>query len=181
MILGGRVTNMMHFACYINDLSYGKIMTVYEESNLNKARVQYSDLDNNVAIHMVEQEFYTYLKDVFFQTEGAYCAVFEKNNQYCCIVRIEPYLDGVILAGLETAPEFRRMGFASRLYLELLTTLTKPVYVHVEKKNYASILLHEKFGFSIIADFAVFLDGSRSEDAYTLCWSPIDNEISIDK
>ncbi len=172
---------MVHFARCVNDLSFGKIMMVYEESNLHNVSTLYSHMDKNAAIHIVEQAFYAYLDDVFFNTEGAYFAVLEENNQYCSVVRIEPYLDGVILTGLETAPEFRRMGYATRLYTEVLKAFSKPVYVHVRKDNHASLWLHKKFGFSIIRNDAVYLDGSRSKVAYTMRRNLSDKEIAIDK
>ena len=172
---------MVRFAYSMNDLSFGKLMTVYEESNLNNVNMLYPHMDKNAAIHVVEQAFYAYLKDVFFKTKGACCAVLEENDQYCSIVRTEPYLDGVILTGLETAPKFRRMGYATRLYTELLKALPKAVYVHVCKDNHASLLLHKKFGFSIVDRYALYLDGSRSEDAYTLRRNLLAKEIAIDK
>ncbi len=117
-------------------------------------------MDRNAALLLAEQDFYTYLKDVFFITEGAWYAVWVDQSQYRCALRVEPYQDGLLLAGLETAPGARRMGYAKKLVMAVLKDLDRPLYSHVERQNVASMQLHRSCGFDFIRDTAVYLDGS---------------------
>ena len=87
-------------------------------------------------------------------------------------LRIEPYCDGLLLTGLETAPEEREKGYATQLLsavLEYLRVSSKSiVYSHVIKNNPASLAVHKKCGFVKHLDYAVYVDDSVSQNAYTL-------------
>ncbi len=165
----------------LNSLSFSKLMAVYDESNRENAEILYPDMDRNAAIIQVEQDFYAFLKDVFFTTKDVHYAILEEGGHYRSAVRIEPYQDGVLLTGLETAPEYRGMGYGKTLVTDVLMKLNGPVYSHVSKANDPSLALHKACGFDVVLDYALYLDGSRVETAYTLCFDAVRDEIVIDK
>lgn len=118
-----------------------------------------------------EMEFEDYLRQVFFRTEGAVYCAWEQNGRYVSALRLEPYEDGMILAGLETAPDARGRGYATALIRGVMERLVNGrVYAHIHHGNTASIKVHQRCGFRKIADHARFLDGSVSTAAGTfLC------------
>lgn len=88
-------------------------------------------------------------------------------------LRIESYRNGVLVTGLETAPNFRNRGYAESLLSAVMDHLSECgsnfVYSHIDKRNAASLRVHEKCGFSRIRDSAVLLDGTVTTGMYTLC------------
>ncbi len=113
-----------------------------------------------------ETEFYNYLRGCFFDTnDGVYC-LWEEEGVYVSALRLEPYKDAMILAGLETAPNYRCRGFATLLVTEVLDWLDKQhilkVYSHIHRSNQPSVSVHLRCGFRKVNDCAVFLDGSAS-------------------
>ena len=152
----------------INDIAFRELMDVYQESNIENAKVFYSKMDLSAGILEAEQDFYAYLRDVFFQTKDAKYYVFEDNGQYFSAFRIEPYQAGYLLEALETAPMHRRKGYARHLLSQVLPQIEKPVYSHVHKQNQASLAVHRLCGFQIILDFAQYIDGTNKQDSYTL-------------
>lgn len=121
-----------------------------------------------------EMEFYHYLRSVLFKTEGAVYCVWEEQGHYCSALRLEPFMDGLVLAGLETAPSLRRMGFGTRLVQETLGQLQPavPVYAHIRRSNAPSIALHRGCGFRKVKDCATLLDGTTTADYATYLYSP---------
>ena len=125
-------------------------------------------MDLSAGILEAEQDFYAYLRDVFFQTKDVKYYVLEDNGQYLSAFRIEPYQDGYLLEALETAPKHRRKGYAKQLLSEVLPKISLPVYSHIHKQNQASLAVHRLCGFQIILDFAQYIDGTNKQDSYTL-------------
>ena len=120
-----------------------------------------------------EQDFYQYLREVFFPTAGAVYAVWEENGTYITALRLEPYRDGLLLTALETAPEYRRRGYAQKLIEAVLEELPgEKLYSHVSKTNAASLRTHISCGFQKILDHAAYLDGSVLRSSCTLCHEP---------
>ena len=80
--------------------------------------------------------------------------------------------DGLLLEALETAPGWRRMGYAVRLIQAVQQMLEQQgsvrIYSHVSKKNTASLKTHLRCGFEIYLDHAAYIDGSVNRRAYTL-------------
>ena len=105
---------------------------------------------------------------VYFSEADTILAVWEENGQYLSSLRFEPYEDGFLISCLETNSQVRRQGYASRLVNELLSDVCRPVYVHVEKKNRASLGFHEKLGFRVFKDLAVYVDGSVYHSSCTM-------------
>lgn len=152
----------------IENISYRNLMDIYEEGNKEKARTFYPKMNISAAILEAEQDFYAYLRDVFFQTKDAKYFVLEQNSQYMSAFRIEPYLDGYLLEALETAPKYRRKGYAKQLMNKVLSGICKPVYSHVNKQNRPSLAIHRLCGFQIVLDYADYIDGTRNQNSYTL-------------
>ena len=154
----------------LRDLSFGKLMEVYAEGNLENGRNLWPDEPEGRQIALAEQEFYQYLKQVFFLTKDARYLILEGNNRYISALRLEPYQDGLLLEALETAPEFRRKGYGEALVRAALETVEGiKVYSHVSKRNVASLRAHEKCGLVKILDHAVYADGSVNDVCCTLC------------
>ena len=109
----------------------------------------------------------------FFSQEGAFCAGWVTESGMCSVLRIQRYGDGVLLTGVETAPEQRSRGYAYALICAVLAHLRQhgfgKVYSHVDRKNIPSLKLHEKCGFYKLRDTARLLDGSVTTKMDTLC------------
>lgn len=141
-------------------------------SQLTQVYAQTLGCSGNNNLLEAEQDFYQYLQDVFFVSDDAFYAVWLESEKYVCALRIEPYKDGYLLAGLETCPQQRGKGYAKALVSAVIDSLkaeNKPVriYAHILKSNIASIRVHERCGFEKTADLAAYIDGSVSLNAYT--------------
>lgn len=148
---------MLIIAKSMGGLSFGALVTVYGESLQTLSQ---------------EQDFYYYLNDCFFRMAGARYLIWQEEGQYLSALRVEPYRDGFLLNGLETAPEHRGKGYAAALIRATQDYLRKQgtacLYSHVEKKNTPSLMVHRKCGFEVLSDRAVFLDGSADCRSVTL-------------
>jgi GNAT superfamily N-acetyltransferase len=154
----------------VKDLDFRRLMSVYEEGNLENAADRYPDLPPLQGIMQAEQDFYQFLREIFFPTEGAAYAVWEENGEYISALRLESYRDGLLLSALETAPQYRRRGYAKRLITAVFENLPEAkVYSHVSKRNVASLRTHISCGFRKISDHATYLDGSVLTSSCTLC------------
>ena len=149
----------------INQLPFGEVMQVYLQSNLQKAKLDHFGRADGLL--QAEMDFYAYLRDGFFRTDGAYYCLWEDNRQVVSALRMEPYEDGLLLTGLETHPDCRGKGYACALMAAALEQAQCPVYSHIDRHNFASIAVHKKCGFEKVTNFAVFLDGSVSRNADT--------------
>lgn len=158
--------------CSLQDLSFEKLMTLYKESILENAKDFYPKLDISAGILEAEQDFYAYLRDVFFKTNGACYYILEKDEQYVSGLRIEPYMDGYLIEALETDPEYRCKGYATYLLCEVASKSKLPLYSHISKTNAASLSVHRRCGFKIILNYAEYIDGSQRQNSYTLCRQP---------
>lgn len=155
----------------LSQLKFSDLMQVYEETNLLTGREHYPGLPETAQLREAEQDFYEYLRSVFFRQKNAKYAVWEEHGRYLSAVRLEPYLDGVLLCALETAPEYRRKGYGELMVKELQLYLGgMRIYSHVAKANTPSIELHKKCGFQIIKDYALHMDGSVFRDSVTMIY-----------
>ena len=159
---------MLKICRSLSELSFGQLMSVYEEGNRLNAVEFYAHMDANAALLQAEQDFYAYLDDCFFKTDGAWYAVWEEQGRYVSALRMEPYEDGLLLEALETIPGMRRRGFAFLLMRKVLEQVDVNVYSHVQKGNLASMGLHLRCGFQKISDRCVYIDGSESDACVTL-------------
>lgn len=155
----------------IQDADMAQLAAVYEESNRNAGRKSCRSSDPNVQILTGENLFYEYIL-FFFDDANSVYAVWTEEDKYVSALRLEPFEDGLLLNGLETHPEYRRRGFAKRLIDAVVQYLASSgacnLYSHVDKSNIPSLALHESCGFVKVSDHAVYLDGSRHRDSYTM-------------
>lgn len=166
---------MLRIIRSVRELDFSKLMDVYIEGNLENGAEFYPQLSPCEQLLQAEQDFRAYLRD-YFHTPGAVYAVWEEKGRYISALRLEPYLDGLLLEALETVPECRRQGYGKKLILAALEAVGRdkpsPVYSHVHKRNYASLEIHKACGFSRIAEHAVYIDGSVSDRSCTLRKEP---------
>ena len=150
----------------MQELDSQQLIAVYNESILENAKQLF------VEIPQAEEAFLSYLREDFFRQKGAFYGVFVEDNIYKSALRLEPYGDGLLLQGLETAPAYRNLGYAGALLRDVLEYLKSvgnaKVYSHIHKRNGQSLHLHQKCGFEIIADTAAYIDGTVTQNSYTL-------------
>ncbi len=165
---------MLYVARSLRELSFRKLMDVYVEANReNGARLAPQEPEDR-QLQIGEDDFYSYLHDVFFQREGTFYAMWTVDEKYVSALRLEPYRDGLLLEALETVPDCRRSGFAKSLIQAVQQWLTQRgsvrLYSHVGKQNEASMRVHLQCGFQVIRDSASYLDGSVNNRACTLIY-----------
>ena len=148
-------------------LDFRKLMDVYEETNCLAGERDYPNASKNLQVLFAEQDFYAFL-ELFFQDPAAIYAVWVEEGLYKAALRLEQYLEGKLITALETHLEARQRGYATQLIENLKLCVAEPLYSHVEKSNAPSLAVHEKCGFIIQEDKAIFLDGSTHLDYYTL-------------
>ena len=157
----------------LHQIRFGQLMAVYEDGNRENGQDCYPNLSAGEQMLRAEQDFYQYLQDDFFSAEEAAYYLWQINNRYVSALRLEKYRDGLLLEALETIPENRGKGYASfliRAVQQLPELEGKKIYSHVGKMNAASLKTHQKCGFEIISDRAVYIDGSVNDRCYTLCY-----------
>lgn len=153
----------------LNTMSFASLLDVYSGT-------LYDDLEGSVDLSIrriqAEQDFYSYLKDVFFKNPTSFYAVWVVQGRYMSTLRMEEYCDGLLLEALETAPDVRGNGHATNLLLSVIDFLSKTdicvIYAHVDKKNMPSLRVHEKCGFTVFSNTATYIDGSFNSSSYTM-------------
>ncbi|MBP3672329.1 MAG: GNAT family N-acetyltransferase [Oscillospiraceae bacterium] len=161
---------MLIIAKSMKDLSFSALMEIYIEGNMENGQDNYPEEPEYRQIMLAEQDFYNYLSQVFFRTDGAVYLIWEERGKYVSALRLEPYQDGLLLEALETAPDQRQKGYAKTLILAALGEFDgKKIYSHVSKRNTPSIRTHEVCGFEKILDHAVYADGSVLRSSVTYC------------
>lgn len=173
---------MLKIVKSFHELKFGALMAVYLEGNQENGEYFYPNLPKNEQLLQAEQDAYTYLKDCFFKTPGAEYMIWEQEGFYVAALRLEPYQDGLLLEALETAPNQRQKGYASALIQAVQAHLTARdnvrVYSHVSKRNIPSLKVHKRNGFRIILDHGTDVDGSVTQNEYTLCWESPNNKTA---
>ena len=151
------------------ELNIHDLFMVYEES------LQMNADQKGAAIIQAEDEFSSYLEEVFFCSPGAFYAIWTENNRYVSALRMEPFEDGFLLSGLETASNERNKGYATKLLQAVVEYATDtnrlPIYSHIHKRNAVSLALHLKCGFTLFRDCGRLIDGTVSGNYYTLKWN----------
>lgn len=162
---------MLITAKSLRELKFGALMSVYEEGNRENGAELWPDLPENQRIIRAENDFYQYLREIFFAQPGAVYCIWEAGGKYVSALRLEPYRDGLLLEALETAPEQRRKGYAEELIRGVLESCGAcKIYSHVSKRNVPSLGIHEKCGFRRILEYAVYVDGSVNHRCCTLIY-----------
>jgi RimJ/RimL family protein N-acetyltransferase len=169
---GARRMNMLKIVTRMQNLNFGELMELYREGNEENGARQYPMLSATEQLLQAEQDFYQYLIQCFFPTDGAVYVLWEEKGKYLSGLRLEPYQDGLLLEALETAPTRRRQGYACKLLRSVQDWLSQhgaiKVYSHVDRRNVASQRCHQNCGFAKILNHAVYADGSvlTSADTY---------------
>ena len=161
---------MLKFIYRYWDVDFSDLLDVYSESLILEGAERYpyrSEYDQRI---LAEEDLREYLR--FFFSNGGILAIWLHDQQPVSAVRLEPYQNGYLVAGLETAPNHRGKGFATLLmnsvceFLQARTPLT--LYSHVKRSNKRSLRVHEKCGFGSYRDYAVLLDGSVDTKSDTM-------------
>lgn len=154
---------MLHIAKSLRELDFSRLMEIYIEGNREKAA-------EGLTLLEAEQDFYQYLRGVFFRVPGACYFVWVEDGAYVSALRLEPYREGWLLEALETAPDRRRMGYGRRLVESVLVLPEYPrIYSHIHRDNLPSLGLHEACGFRKVLDYGVYIDGSVNRHTVTYC------------
>lgn len=162
---------MLKIITKARDLDISQLKDVYAGS-IGYDALQPGDSSENVRMLRALERFYSYAYD-FLQDQNAFYGIWMKNDVYVSAVRVDKYLDGFLLSGLETAPKLRGCGYARQLVDAVAQHLeqqgTTKLYSHVAEDNLPSLAVHRACSFEKIKDGAVFLDGSASSEYVTLC------------
>ncbi len=159
---------------HISDINISAFKHLYREQLLKMQRCSYPNLDDIEGALSAEQDFY-YDLNSFFRMNGSFIAVWQENKRYVSALKIEKFKDGFLISGFETDPDFRNTGFGSSLLKSVLMYISDSndlrIYSHIKKNNVASLCVHQKCGFQIHCDYAEFLDGTVSNDSYTMIYN----------
>ena len=171
---------MFCIARNLGQLSFGKLMEVYREANQEHGAEVAPGEPEERQIALSEQDFFAYLHDSFFTRPDAVYCILEQDKRYVSALRLEPYMDGLLLEALETAPNQRQKGYAVQLIQSAQQMLEQQgsvrIYSHVSKKNLPSLKTHFHCGFEVYQHYAAYIDGSVNDRAYTLRYEKIISE-----
>ena len=159
---------MLHIITTYADLDGPRLMAVYAESNLENTDYFFPDMaDKAMAVQKVEEGFLQFLRDEFFTGPGPGYYVLEEAGAWVSALRLSEVQPKVFyLEALETRPDRRRQGCASRLLREVLDYLKSKGSFRlcdcVDKQNEPSVRTHLACDFRIVSD--VGHDYLRHED-----------------
>lgn len=151
----------------MRDFPFAKVMDVYAQSNAATAAEHFSGESEAQGLYRAEMEFYQFLRHDFFTMGDSFYAIWTEKEKPVSAVRFERWKDGFLLEGLETHPDYRGLGYGTKLMKAALCEIREPVYAHVKKDNTASLRVHEKCGFIRCSDTAL-VDGSYDRRFLTL-------------
>ena len=150
---------MLTYAQTPSALDFPMLMTVYGESNRENV------LDGCAPdLATVEADFRFYLEHDFFTCPGAEYALWTTEDGYVSALRLRPWEDGLLLEGLETAPAFRRCGYAARLIRGVCADHALPLYAHVDKENISSLASFAACGFTRLLEYARYSPDTEALD-----------------
>ena len=135
-----------------------KLMDIYSESNYENTDYFFPEMkDKNAAVLKVEEGFLGFLKGEFFSQTGNSYWILEDNDIWVSALRLSLVEDGLYyLEALETRPDSRRAGYATRLLNGVIDALKSKgpfrICDCISKKNIASINVHKKCGFDIVSE-----------------------------
>lgn len=158
---------MLKIVRKMGDFPFRQMMELYAGSNAATAREHFPQESEFQGIYRAEMEFYQYLRHDFFTMGDSFYALWMEADTPVSAVRFEKWKDGYLLEALETHPDFRGLGYGTRVLAGALEGLSGPVYAHVKKDNPASLRVHAKCGFTRCADTAL-VDGSYDGRFVTL-------------
>jgi GNAT superfamily N-acetyltransferase len=140
------------------DLDTRALMDIYAESNFENTDYFFpEEADKAAALRKVEMGFLDFLRMEFFAREGSMYRVLEENALWVSACRISAVRPGLFyLEALETRPDCRKQGCASRLLTGVLEEMKRDGPFRlcdcVDKRNTASLKTHEACGFRIVSE-----------------------------
>jgi len=164
---------MLIIASSLDQLDFSALMDIYAEGNEENALEFWPGKSPVERLRLAHESFYEYLRDGFYaQAKGTYY-IYKESGAYLSALRLESFMDGLLLEALETRPDARRKGYAKTLIKAVQTLLpagTK-VYSHVDKSNAASIASHEACGFEAAYDYGLCADGEKYDYQFTFLYT----------
>ena len=140
------------------DLDTRALMDVYAKSNFENTDYFYpDDADKAEAVRKVEAGFLAFLRTDFFSRKGSVYWILEENAVWVSTCRISTVRPGLFyLEALETRPDCRKQGCASRLLTGVLEEMKREGPFRlcdcVGKRNRASLKTHEACGFRVVSE-----------------------------
>lgn len=140
-----------------NDMDDSKLMSIYAEGNFENTDYFYPEItDKAEAVKKVEHDFCEYIKTKFLNGTNIYY-VWENDGIWVSALRLYYIKDNFYyLEALETAPDFRRKGYAAQLITAVINELKLNGHFKicscVRKNNIASLNTHKKCGFNIVSE-----------------------------
>lgn len=158
---------MLEFVSAMSSINIGELKAIYCHQIADCARNHYGHQEINLQYLNAEQDFFEDLKQ-FLRIEGARYALWRSQGRCVAAMRLEPYLDGILITDLETAPEERCKGYATQLLMAVRYAYPDmTLYSHIAFRNMQAIHLHQRCGFIKHLDYAIFVDGSIFADHCT--------------
>lgn len=155
----------------ISDVDTSSLKTVYLQSIKRMGDGFYRRFPEPERKFLAEERFIDDLRDFFLITHGELFMLYVDGKPVSAL-RSETYLDGQLISYLETSPDMRGRGYAGILISSVIKHLRGQgidhIYSHINKKNLPSLAVHRTNGFQISADYAKLLDGTVSQNYFTL-------------
>lgn len=164
---------MLQIATAFSELNLFALDRIYRDYLKESAGENYPDAEEEYGIILAQEDFHSYLRDWFFKEKVAFYALWASDSVCVSALRMEAYRDGLLIEALETDPEMRCRSHATALLRSAVAYADEKyhlnIYAHISKRNAASLAVHRKCGFEKVLDYAVYIDGSVSQNAITVC------------
>lgn len=158
---------MLEFASTMSKISIAELKDIYCQQIAAQGRKYYGHQKTNLQYLNAEQDFYEDLKQ-FLRIDGARYALWRTQGRCVAAMRLEPYLDGMLITDLETAPNERCKGYATQLLEAVRQEYSDTdLYAHIACRNLQAVRVHQRCGFVKHLNYAIFVDGSAFADHCT--------------
>lgn len=154
---------------------YRMVQEVYKEASLEIARERYPEREEWSDVIREEEAYFVGFLKRFMEHEKNRYYVLEIDGKWVSALRMTKLDDFYYMEALETAPEYRRKGYAVELVGEVISLLNKYgrlcIRSNVNKINTASLATHEKCGFRIELENGVnCLTGEERDCVYGMVY-----------
>lgn len=163
---------MIIIAKKLEELDFSALMEIYAEGNEENALKCWPEKYPEERTALARESYFEYLRDGFYgESHGTYY-IYEEAGVYLAALRLECFMEGLLLEALETRPNARQKGFAKKLIkaVQALLPSGTRVYSHVSKSNAASIAAHKACDFEIVCDYVVCDDGEKNDKQLTFLY-----------
>lgn len=140
----------------LSGLNLGRFFAVYEEGIRENAAEFYPEDEPMEAVRKEETSFLEFLKR-FFSKPGSTYWILAEDGVWVSALRLSVVEEGFYyLEALETRPDSRKRGYASKLLNGVIECLKRQgpfrICDCVNKRNLPSVRTHERCGFSIVSE-----------------------------